>query len=271
MSLSLQSDAGFRFASFVTIFVIMAAWELAAPRRALTIKRPWRWTSNLGILFLNGLLMRLIAPLGAAGIAVAVEESGWGLFHWIALPPWAAFALSIVILDLAVYLQHVVFHAVPLFWRLHIVHHADLDFDVTTGGRFHTIEIVLSFGIKAGVIALLGAPAVAVLIFEVLLNATSMFNHSNVRMPTRLDRWLRLVVVTPDMHRVHHSWERQETDSNFGFNFPWWDRMFRTYRDQPREGHREMTIGLKQIRDESRAERPLSMLVMPFTANPDDR
>jgi sterol desaturase/sphingolipid hydroxylase (fatty acid hydroxylase superfamily) len=157
------------------------------------------------------------------------------------------------------------FHAVPILWRLHMVHHADLDFDVTTGLRFHTIEIVLSFGIKAAVILLLGAPAVAVLVFEVVLNATSMFNHSNVRMPSLLDRVVRLFVVTPDMHRVHHSVIVRETNSNFGFNLPWWDRLFGTYRDQPAEGHADMTIGLSQFRDDRRVERLHWMLALPFT------
>jgi sterol desaturase/sphingolipid hydroxylase (fatty acid hydroxylase superfamily) len=269
MSEFLQSEAGIRVASFAFVFVAMAAWELFAPRRELALKKPWRWTSNLGLVFLNSLLLRLIAPLGAVGVAWAAENAGWGLLNVVSVPHWQAVTLSVVLLDLAIYFQHVMFHAVPLFWRLHMVHHADMDFDVTTGVRFHTIEILLSFGIKSVVILLLGPPATAVLIFEVLLNATSMFNHSNVYMPLWLDRVLRWLVVTPDMHRVHHSWHRQETDSNFGFNHPWWDWIFLTYRDQPEDGHLHMTLGIKQIRDEARTERLHGMLSLPFLHIPD--
>jgi sterol desaturase/sphingolipid hydroxylase (fatty acid hydroxylase superfamily) len=262
-----STAAGVRVVSFVVVFAAMAAWELLAPRRKLTIHRPWRWTSNLGLVFLNSILLRLIAPLGAVGVALVAERLGWGVFNAIAVPRWIAVVSSVVLLDFAIYLQHVMFHAVPLFWRLHMVHHADLDIDVTTGVRFHTVEILLSFGIKSAVILLLGPPAVAVLIFEVLLNATSMFNHSNVRMPLSVDRVLRWLVVTPDMHRVHHSWYRHETNSNFGFNHPWWDRLMGTYRDQPDDGHTAMTIGLKELREEQKTERLHWMLWLPFTKN----
>lgn len=261
----IPSDAGVRVVCFVTVFAAMTVWEIIAPRRELTIRRPGRWASNLGLVFLNSLLLRLLAPLGAAGVALAADRLGWGLFNAVAVPRWFAVVASVVLLDFAIYLQHVMFHAVPLFWRLHMVHHADLDFDVTTGVRFHTLEILLSFGIKAAVILLLGPPAVAVLVFEVLLNGTSMFNHSNIRMPLWLDRMLRWVVVTPDMHRVHHSWYRQETNSNFGFNHPWWDRLLGTYRDQPVDGHDAMTVGLSQLRDEQKVERLPWMLRLPFT------
>lgn len=243
----------------------MAVWEILTPRRPLSIHRPVRWASNLGLVVLNGLLLRLVAPLGAAGVAVAADGLGWGLFNAVSVPRWLAVVATVILLDFTVYLQHVMFHAVPLFWRLHMVHHADLDFDMTTGIRFHTLEILLSFGIKAAVILLLGPPAVAVLIFEVLLNATSMFNHGNVRMPIWLDRMLRWFVVTPDMHRVHHSWHRTETNSNFGFNLPWWDRLLGTYQDQPADGHSAMTIGLAQFRDAQKVERLHRMLCLPFT------
>jgi sterol desaturase/sphingolipid hydroxylase (fatty acid hydroxylase superfamily) len=259
-----STAAGVRVVSFIVVFAAMAAWELLAPRRELAVQKPWRWASNLGLVLLNSLLLRLIAPLGAVGVALVAERLGWGLFNAISVPPWIAVVASVVLLDFAIYLQHVMFHAVPLFWRLHMVHHADLDIDVTTGVRFHTIEILLSFGIKSAVILLLGPPAVAVLIFEVLLNATSMFNHSNVRMPLWLDRVLRWLVVTPDMHRVHHSWYRQETNSNFGFNHPWWDRLMGTYRDQPADGHTEMTIGLMELRDERQVDRLHRMLWLPL-------
>jgi sterol desaturase/sphingolipid hydroxylase (fatty acid hydroxylase superfamily) len=248
---------------FAGAFAAMAAWEVLAPRREQNLARGMRWPSNIGIVVLDTVLVRLVFPTTAVGLALIAEVRGWGLLHALALPAWASVPLAVFALDLAIYLQHVLFHAVPVLWRLHRMHHADLELDVTTGARFHPIEILLSMGIKLGVIAALGTPAVAVLIFEVLLNATSMFNHSNVRMPARLERALRWVVVTPDMHRVHHSIVTRETNSNFGFNLPWWDRLFGTYRDQPAAGHLGMTIGIEQFRDaaEQRLDR---MLTQPF-------
>jgi sterol desaturase/sphingolipid hydroxylase (fatty acid hydroxylase superfamily) len=241
-----------------------------APRRQLATSKPLHWLNNLGLVSVNSILLRFVAPLGGIGVAAWADAQGWGLFHRVAVPEWLAVLASVVLLDLAIYFQHVMFHAVPIFWRLHMVHHADLDFDVTTGLRFHTIEILLSFGIKAAVILLLGAPTVAVLILEVLLNATSMFNHSNARLPLALDRLLRLFVVTPDMHRVHHSVIVRETNSNFGFNLPWWDWLFGTYRDQPAKGHDGMTIGLEQFRDQRQVERLHWMMLLPFWNNPGD-
>jgi len=261
----LKSEPGIRLGCFLGVLVAMAAWELLAPRRDLTVGKPLRWLSNLGLVAFNSLLVRLVAPLGVVGAALLAHEHGWGLFNNTPVPYWLVVVICIVVFDLAVYLQHVMFHAVPLFWRLHMVHHADLDFDVTTGLRFHTIEILLSLGIKAAVALFLGPPVLAVIVFEVLLNATSMFNHGNVRMPVQLDRLLRWVVVTPEMHRVHHSVVVNETNSNFGFNLPWWDYLLGTYRDQPAEGHEGMTIGLSQFRDERQAERLHTMLVLPFT------
>ncbi|MGV3484646.1 MAG: sterol desaturase family protein [Planctomycetaceae bacterium] len=266
----IQSEAGVRLACFVGIFIAMVVWEFIAPRRRLQLQRPLRWSSNLGLVVLNTVLLRLVAPLGAVGVALFAQTQGWGLFQFIDVPGWVAIVASIVVLDLAIYLQHVMFHAVPLLWRLHMVHHADLDFDVTTGLRFHTLEILLSLGIKAAVVLLLGAPAVAVMVFEVLLNGTSMFNHSNVRMPVVVDRILRWLVVTPDMHRVHHSVHARETNSNFGFNLPWWDHLLGTYRDQPAEGHTGMTIGLSDYRDERTADRLHRMLLLPITGRSGD-
>lgn len=260
-----KTEAGIRLGCFTGVFVLMAAWELLAPRRTLHTGKTLRWGSNLGLVVVNSLLLRLMAPLGVVGVAWFAEAEGWGLFHKIDAPRWLTIAASVLLLDLAIYLQHVIFHAVPLFWRLHRVHHADLDFDVTTGLRFHTAEIVLSFVIKTAAVLLLGAPALAVLIFEVLLNATSMFNHSNVRMPLALDRVVRWLVVTPDMHRVHHSVFPRETNSNFGFNLPWWDRLLGTYRDQPVDGHTKMTIGLSDLRDERITDRLHRMLLLPFS------
>jgi sterol desaturase/sphingolipid hydroxylase (fatty acid hydroxylase superfamily) len=212
---------------------------------------------------LDTALVRLLFPTAAVGVALVAEARGWGLFQAMGIPTWVSVPAAVVALDLAIYLQHVLFHAVPALWRLHRVHHADLEVDVTTGARFHPIEVLLSMGIKLGVVVALGAPAIAVLTFEVLLNATSMFNHSNVRMPARLDRVLRYIVVTPDMHRVHHSVVAGETNSNFGFNLSWWDRLLGTYRDQPAAGHHAMTLGIDQFRDpaEQRLDR---MLTQPF-------
>jgi sterol desaturase/sphingolipid hydroxylase (fatty acid hydroxylase superfamily) len=263
----MQYEPLIRLVFFFGVLVLMAVWEAVAPRRDLSVSKRWRWLSNLGLVVVNTIAVRLVFALGAVGVALVAQERGWGIFNNVALPRWSAVLLSVLGLDFIIYLQHVMFHAVPLFWRLHMVHHADLDIDVTTGLRFHTIEILLSMGIKVAAIVLLGAPAVAVLIFEVLLNATSMFNHSNVQIPLWVDRILRLFVVTPDMHRVHHSVIPNETNSNFGFNMPWWDFLFGTYRSQPAAGHREMTIGLSQFRDEW-VDRLNWMLAMPFIGRP---
>ena len=252
-----------RLAAFAGVLAMMAVWELIAPRRHQIAERPLRWSSNLGIVVLDTVLVRILVPTTAVGVALLAEARGWGLFHALAAPGWLAVLLCVIALDLAIYLQHVLFHAVPALWRLHRMHHADLAFDVTTGVRFHPLEILLSMLIKLAVVAALGAPALAVLLFEVLLNATSMFSHGNVRVPERLDRLLRFIVVTPDMHRVHHSVDAPETNSNFGFNLPWWDRMFGTYRAQPAAGHDAMTIGIEQFRErpELRLDR---MLLQPF-------
>jgi len=252
-----------RLAGFGSVFMLMALWELVAPRRKQAIGRGWRWPNNLGVVAANTLLLRILFPTTAVGLAILAQTRGFGLFNVVALPAWAGIVASVVILDLAIYLQHVLFHAVPALWRLHRMHHADLAFDVTTGLRFHPIEILLSMLIKLAVIAALGASALGVLIFEVLLNATSMFNHGNVHMPRLLDRILRWIVVTPDMHRVHHSIIARETNSNFGFNLPWWDRLFGTYRAQPAAGHDAMTIGIEQFRD-ARELRLDRMLLQPW-------
>jgi sterol desaturase/sphingolipid hydroxylase (fatty acid hydroxylase superfamily) len=238
-----------RLGCFVAIFSAMAWWEVVAPRRTLSVSRVTRWPSNLAIVVIDRIVVRLLFPLMAVGVALFAESHGWGFFRVLALPRWAAIVLAMALLDLAIYLQHVVFHAIPAFWRVHRMHHADLDIDVTTGVRFHPVEIALSMAIRMMVIAAIGAPAVAVVLFEVLLNATSMFNHSNAMIPLGVDRILRWFVVTPDMHRVHHSVEVGETNSNFGFNLPWWDLLLGTYQAQPAAGHLAMTIGIKQFRD----------------------
>jgi sterol desaturase/sphingolipid hydroxylase (fatty acid hydroxylase superfamily) len=259
-----------RLGAFLGILTAMALREIAAPRRRLRERKGVRWANNLALVALDSLLVRAMLPTAAVGVAAWAAAHGQGVLNALNVPyPWAV-VLALLALDAVIYLQHRLFHAVPLLWRLHRVHHADLDFDVTTGVRFHPIEILLSMLIKLAVIVLLGAPVAAVLLFEVLLNATSLFNHGNVRLPPRLDRALRLVVVTPDMHRVHHSIEPRETNSNFGFNLPWWDRLFGAYRVDPAAGHDAMTIGLERFR----APRELwldRMLLQPFRDRGRDR
>ena len=252
-----------RLAAFGGVFAAMAIWELIGPRRQQAIGRGRRWPNNLGVVVADTLLVRLLFPITSVGLALIAETRGLGLFNAVAIPAWLGLVASVVLLDLAIYLQHVLFHAVPALWRLHRMHHADLEFDVTTGLRFHPIEILLSMVIKLMVVTALGAPAAAVLVFEALLNATSMFNHSNVRIHEGLDGVLRWFVVTPDMHRVHHSILSRETNSNFGFNLPWWDRLFGTYKAQPAAGHEGMMIGIEQFRDprELGLDR---MLLQPF-------
>ncbi|MCC0006684.1 MAG: sterol desaturase family protein [Hyphomicrobiaceae bacterium] len=261
----LSNEPYIRLAAFTSIFTIMALWEVLAPRRKHVIDRTTRWPSNVGVVVLDTAVVRILFPTTAVGLALFAEAKGFGVLNVWQVPYALAVVVAVIVLDFAIYLQHVLFHAVPALWRVHRMHHADLEFDLTTGARFHPIEIALSMVIKLAVIAALGAPAVAVLIFEVLLNATAMFNHSNVRLPERIDRGLRWFVVTPDMHRVHHSVVVRETNSNFGFNLPWWDRLFGTYRAQPEAGHERMTIGVDEIRDPSE-QRLDRMLTQPFRA-----
>ncbi len=253
-----------RLGVFAVVLAAMALWEAVAPRRALTLPRGRRWPANLGLAALNTVVVRLLFPVAAVGVAGLAADRGWGLLNYAELSHPAAVIASVVALDLAIYLQHVLFHAVPVLWRLHRVHHADLDFDVTTGARFHPIEIALSLLIKFGAIVTLGAPVVAVLLFEVILNAMAMFNHSNVRMPGAVDRLLRWFVVTPDMHRVHHSVDRAETDSNFGFNLSLWDRLLGTYRADPAKGHEGMVIGIAQLREPAQCATFSGVLTLPF-------
>lgn len=256
-----------RVTSFFTIFALLAIWERLAARRRLTTSKRSRWTANLAITFLNPASVRLVSPLLPIGMAVLAEERAWGLMNNVTMPLWTKVLIAVIVLDLVIYIQHVLFHTLPVLWRLHMMHHADLDIDVTTGLRFHPLEIMISLGIKLAAVALLGPPVVAVLVFEILLNGTSMFNHSNIYVPIQIDTYLRLLVVTPDMHRVHHSVAIRETNSNFGFNLPWWDRLFGTYRAQPVAGHEKMTIGLSQFRDASKLTL-WRLLVLPFVEDP---
>lgn len=262
--LVLQHEPAIRLGFFLGVFAVVALWEVVTPRRALTVSRAFRWASNLGLVLLNTVLLRLIFPLAAVGVAAFAAEHGWGLLNHFRVPAVLAIPLAVIAMDFVIWLQHVMVHAVPALWRLHRVHHADLDYDLTTGARFHPIEILLSMLIKFAAIVVLGPPVVAVVIFEVLLNATALFNHGNIRLPAGLDRMLRWFVVTPDMHRVHHSVEDDECNSNFGFNLPWWDRLFGTYRDQPRGGHEAMAIGIRGYTDPSQVDRLDGMLLLPF-------
>jgi len=232
----LAAEPTIRLAAFLGILAVMALWEVAAPRRRREIPRVVRWTNNLALVVLDTAILRLTFPIVAVGLAVMAEDHGWGLFNNVNAPVWVAIVASMLLLDLAIYLQHVMFHAIPGLWRLHRMHHADLEFDTTTGLRFHPVEILISMGIKLAVVASLGPPAIAVLLFEVLLNATALFNHANIDLPRPVDRVLRLFVVTP------------ETNSNYGFNLPWWDRLLGTYIAQPARGHQGMEIGIEQFR-----------------------
>ena len=248
MDIILAAKPEIRLTAFLSVLAAMALWELAAPRRRRDIPRVIRWSNNLALDVIDTAILRLSFPILAVGLAVLAEERGWGLFNIIEAPFGLAVILSMLLLDLAIYLQHVMFHAVPALWRLHRMHHADLDFDATTGLRFHPIEILISMAIKLALVAALGPPAVAVLLFEIILNATALFNHANINLPRPVDRWLRWIVVTPDMQRVHHSVDPRETNSNYGFNLPWWDRLMGTYVAQPAKGHEGMTISIEQFR-----------------------
>jgi sterol desaturase/sphingolipid hydroxylase (fatty acid hydroxylase superfamily) len=261
---ALANEPAIRLIAFFGIFALMAAWETAAPRRARLHTRTVRWTANLGLVVFNTVLVRLVFPFAAVAFATLAAQRGWGLLNNIDLPGWLALLLAVVAMDFAIWAQHVMVHAVPVLWRLHQVHHADPDYDVTTGARFHPIEIVLSMLIKFSVIAVLGAPAAAVLVFEVLLNATAMFNHGNVKLPEGVDGLLRLLLVTPDMHRVHHSTANAEANSNFGFSLPWWDRLFGTYRTTTQLPQERMNIGVEGLTGDPACVRLGGMLAIPF-------
>ena len=256
-------EIALRVGAATTVFAAMALWEWRRPRRQLSVGRKPRWPGNLGILAVDILAVRLLVPATAVGVALVATARGWGLFNAVGLPAWAAIPLGVVALDFVIYVQHYVFHHVRVLWRIHRMHHADLDIDVSTGLRFHPLEILLSLAIKMAAVIVLGVPALAVLIFEVLLNATAMFNHSNVALPTRIEPIARWIVVTPQMHQVHHSIVREETDSNFGFNLPWWDRLFGTYRARPAAGEDGVTIGLPMFRAVAESQ-IVNLLTQPF-------
>jgi len=260
----ISHESQVRLGSFFGILFIMCLWEVFAPRRKLSLSKLKRWPSNFAIVFLNTLILRLVFPAAATGMAVYAEQKGWGLFNSIGIPSVITIIASVIILDMIIYWQHVIFHRIPLFWRFHRMHHADLDIDVTTGARFHPGEIIISMLIKFVAIMFLGVPVIAVIVFEVILNAMAMFNHSNAKLPLGLDRILRLFIVTPDMHRVHHSTNPKEYNNNFGFNLSIWDRVFKSYTDQPAKGHAGMVIGLNEFSDEKESDQLPGMLMIPF-------
>jgi len=257
-----MDDSTLRLIFFFTVLFVMALAEWMAPKRDLRLGRK-RWPANLTMVALDALIVRLVLPVGAMGAALWANEMHFGLLHWLGWSDAVAVVGAVILLDLAIYGQHILFHAVPVLWRFHLVHHADRDIDVTTGLRFHPVEMILSMLIKISIVIALGAPVLAVVVFEVILNAMAMFNHANVRLPKRLDAGLRLLLVTPDVHRVHHSILRVETNSNYGFNLSVWDRLFGTYRAQPQAGHDKMLIGLEHLQD-APTHRLSFMLRLPF-------
>ncbi len=262
----LNHEASLRLTIFIAVFTAVAIAEIRFPKRPLQIKKSRRWLNNLSLVILNSLILRLLFPAAAVGAAIFAERQAWGIFNYLDWSPVLVIPLTLLTMDLLIYLQHVLFHAVPVLWRLHRVHHTDLDYDLTTGARFHPVEIILSMLIKITIIFALGPPAIAIIVFEIVLNAAAMFNHGNLSLPPRVDRILRWFIVTPDMHRVHHSAIIHETNSNFGFSVPWWDRLFGTYCAQPEKGHQAMTIGIDDLRRPEQVVRLSGLLKLPFSA-----
>ncbi|HEY9825866.1 MAG TPA: sterol desaturase family protein [Stenomitos sp.] len=260
-----MSESVLRLSCFAGVFVLMALWEQTAPCRPLSMPRLQRWLSHLGLAILNTGLLRVVLPLAAVGIAEIAQSRSWGLFNVLIVPQALAIVGSLIVLDFVIYGQHVLMHVVPWLWRLHQVHHADLDLDVTTAIRFHPAEMVLSMGLKMATVAILGMPPFAVATFEILLNASAMFNHSNIALPPKLEQGLKWILVTPNMHRIHHSIKPEESNRNFGFNLPWWDHWCGTYQAQPSEAHTTMPLGLAQYRSNT-VERLGWMLLAPFQA-----
>lgn len=259
----MNAESTLRLGIFLSILLFMLLWEMLSPRRTPIAILWQRRFNNIALVAINVLILRFAIPVTVVWAALTANQQAWGLLNLIQIPDIPAIILSLLFLDLLIYCQHVVFHKIPVLWRLHRIHHTDIDFDVTTGIRFHPLEIILSMLIKLAGIMLIGAPVAAVIIFEIILNSTSMFNHGNVYIPKTIDRFLRWFIVTPDMHRVHHSVIKSETDSNYGFNVPWWDRTFGTYRAQPQEGHLDMEIGLNEFRG-PRSANVMWLLLQPF-------
>ncbi len=266
----LENEPNIRLIAFLSIFTFIAVSELIIPKRTLRINKARRWINNLSLIFFNTLVLRLIIPFTAIMVASLCQDKGLGLFNLIQIPLWLSTLCSFLLLDLMIYTQHVIFHLVPLFWQLHKVHHSDLDYDLTMASRFHTLEIVLSLLIRCFFITLLGAPVVAVIIFEIILNGAAMFNHGNIALPKKVDTVLRWFIVTPDMHFVHHSIEKDEYNRNFGFNLPWWDRLFNTYKAEPKLGQQKMEIGLKSYPLDNPVISFGRMLMLPFERKSND-
>ncbi|QUM76136.1 sterol desaturase family protein [Moritella sp. 24] len=252
-----------RASAFIGLLILLAISEYYKPKRPLTRSKWQRWSNNLAVVFINNLVLKLFVPFVAIDAAIFVEQQQWGLLSLTSLNSAVIIVTSVMLLDAAIYFQHKIFHQIPMLWRLHRMHHSDLDIDVTTAIRFHPIEIILSMFIKVAVIIAFGVPVVAVVLFELLLNLTAMFNHSNIRLPDKIDRFIRTILVTPDMHRIHHSTDSHETNHNFGFCLPWWDRLFGSYQAQPKLGHQKMEIGLPYFRD-SKECKIQHMLTQPF-------
>ena len=267
MDSGVNNEVIIRVACFSVVLLALLLGEWLSPKRKRDATTRFRQGHNILLFVAGALVVRALFPAAAVGVALYADAKGWGLMNAafaLQLPQAVWVVLGFVVLDFSIWCQHYCFHKVPLLWRLHRVHHSDVAFDVTTALRFHPVEIILSMMIKSVIIVLLGVPVLSVLVFEVVLNGVSMFNHGNIQLPAKLDRFLRLWLVTPDMHRVHHSWHRDETDSNFGFNLPWWDRLFRTYCAQPRDGHNGMKLGLKRFREkaDTRIDRLLTQPLM---------
>lgn len=267
-----MSETAWRLSIFLGVLLIMVLWEVASPKRKPRYRRKQRWPANLAIVAVDTVLLRIIAPVGLTGVALVASENGWGLFYYLSkagteIPFWLVMVVSIVVLDIVIYWQHRLFHRIPLLWRMHRVHHADPDFDVTTGLRFHPAEIVLSFFIKAAAILALGAPALAVIVFEIILNACSLFNHGNVALPKPMEKLVGKVLITQELHRIHHSTEKEETNSNYGFSVSWWDHLFRSFTAKPKAGSDNVDIGLQEYRDAKLTTKLWGLLKIPFTRN----
>lgn len=259
----MENEIELRLGFFFGVLIIIALWECVRPKRKLRIDRNIRWFRNLSLVVFNSIATRLILPFTAASIAIYAEKNQIGLLYFLPIPLWLAVILSVMLLDLIIYAQHLASHHVPLFWQFHKIHHIDQDIDVTTGLRFHPVEIIISTLIKCAAVLVIGIPFIAIVMFEIILNATAIFNHGNINLPDKLDKWLRFIIVTPDMHRIHHSITPIETNSNFGFNLPWWDRLFGTYQEQPQKGQLNMDIGLNEYQDINKT-RLLDLLAIPF-------
>jgi sterol desaturase/sphingolipid hydroxylase (fatty acid hydroxylase superfamily) len=259
----MESEIGLRLGFFLTMLTILSLAERLFPRREIKTPKTKRRIVNLLLIFIDSIAVRVFVPFTAASVAVYSEGSQIGLLHHISFPSAFSIVISVIILDFIIYAQHVIFHHIPILWLAHKVHHIDREMDVTTGVRFHPFEIILSVIIKSITVLLLGIPFAAVVIFEIILTTSSLFNHSNIKLPLAFDKFLRFFIVTPDMHRIHHSIIEKEACHNFGFNLPWWDRIFRTYKEQPLKGHLKMDIGLKEYNN-SQVSGLLELLLIPF-------